>query len=38
MPPKLAMTLLKDRDLKAKLAQYNLPTHGKRAVRSTMLL
>ena len=32
VPPKLAMMLLKDRDLKAKLALYSLPTHGKRAV------
>lgn len=32
VPPKLAMSLLKDKDLKQKLKQYYLPTTGKRQV------
>ena len=33
VPPKLAMTLLKDKDLKQKLAHYGLSALGKRSVR-----
>lgn len=33
VPPKLAMSLLKERELRERLRAYHLPTTGKRAVR-----
>lgn len=33
VPPKLAMSLLKEKELRERLRAYNLPTTGKRAVR-----